>query len=320
MKAIIIGILSALFFSVTFVLNRSMELEGGSWVWSASLRFMFMLPILFVIVGYKRNVKPVILHIKKQPLPWIIWSTVGFGLFYAPLTYATIYGPGWLVAATFQITIIAGSLLVPFLGAKNKVKQHIPIRGIFISFIILTGIFIMQIEHASSVPIISIVLCVIPFIVSAFAYPLGNRKMMQVVNGELNTFQRILGMTIASMPFWIILAVYGIIAYGAPSSGQVLQTFIVAVSSGIIATVLFFYATELVNHDNQKLAAVEATQSGEVVFALFGELLILSAPLPSVISFVGIAFVIVGMILHSVMSALGNKKKMIVSEKVSGEN
>src|SRR5699024_5438438 len=60
MKAILIGILAALFFSVTFILNRSMELEGGSWVWSASFRFMFMLPILFIIVGFKRNVKPVL--------------------------------------------------------------------------------------------------------------------------------------------------------------------------------------------------------------------------------------------------------------------
>lgn len=72
MKAICIGILAALFFSVTFILNRSMELEGGSWVWSASLRFIFMLPILLIIVGYKRNVKPVLYHIKKQPLQWLL--------------------------------------------------------------------------------------------------------------------------------------------------------------------------------------------------------------------------------------------------------
>lgn len=151
----------------------------------------------------------------------------------------------------------------------------------------------------------------IPIIVSAFAYPLGNRKMMQVVNGELNTFQRILGMTIASMPFWILLSVYGITTTDAPSSGQMLQTLIVAISSGVIATVLFFYATELVNHDNHKLAAVEATQSGEVVFALFGELLLLNAPLPSAISFAGMAVVVVGMILHSAASSLGNKKKSL---------
>ncbi len=295
-----------------------MELEGGSWAWSASLRFLFMLPMLFIIVGYQKNIKPVIAHIKKQPVAWTIWSTVGFGLFYAPLTFATIYGPGWLVAATFQITIIAGSLLVPFLSKKKK--QRIPIQSVFISLVILAGVFIMQMEHASSVSITSVILCVIPLIVSAFSYPLGNRKMMQVVNGDLNTFQRIFGMTIASMPFWIVLSIYGLATQGLPSSSQILQTFIVAVSSGIIATVLFFYATELVNHDNQKLAAVEATQSGEVVFALFGELLILNAPLPSPISFTGMALVVVGMILHSVVSAIGQRKKELSHVKVSGNN
>jgi len=317
MKAILIGILAALFFSVTFILNRSMELDGGSWVWSASFRFMFMLPILFIIVGYKRNVKPVLIHMKKQPIAWLLWSTVGFGLFYAPLTFATIYGPGWLVAATFQLTIIAGSLLVPFLS-KGK-RQRIPMQGIFISLIILAGVFIIQFEHATSVSTMGVILSVVPLLVSAFAYPLGNRKMMQIVNGELNTFQRILGMTIASMPFWLLLSIYGIVAHGAPSGSQLLQTLIVAVSSGIIATVLFFYATELVQHDNHKLAGVEATQSGEVVFALFGELLILSTPLPSIISFIGMALVIFGMILHSVVSALGNRKKQLVYRKVSGE-
>ncbi|WP_339228929.1 multidrug resistance efflux transporter family protein [Oceanobacillus sp. FSL K6-2867] len=313
MKAILIGILAALFFSVTFILNRAMELEGGSWVWSATLRFFFMLPILILIVGYQRNIKPLIKHIKARPVSWLIWSTVGFGLFYAPLTFATIYGPGWLVAATFQLTIIAGSLLVPFLN--NKIKQKIPIQSIFISLIILAGVFVMQFEHASSVPLLSVLLCVIPLVISAFAYPLGNRKMMQVVNGELNTFQRILGMTIASLPFWIALSIYGFIAHGIPNSSQIIQTFIVAISSGIIATVLFFYATEMVQQDNEKMAGVEATQSGEVVFALIGEIIILSAPLPSFVSFIGMGLVIIGMILHSIVSALANRKTLEINKK-----
>lgn len=84
MKAILIGILSALLFSVTFILNRSMELEGGSWVWSASLRFFFMLPMLVIIVGYKGNIKPALQHIKAQPITWIFWSTIGFGFFIRP--------------------------------------------------------------------------------------------------------------------------------------------------------------------------------------------------------------------------------------------
>ncbi len=307
MKAIIIGILAAMFFSVTFILNRSMELDGGSWAWSASLRFIFMLPLLLLIVGFRRNIKPVLLHIKQNPSAWFIWSTVGFGLFYAPITFATIYGPGWLVAATFQLTIIAGSFLVPILN-KNK-KQTIPIQSVMISLVILGGVFLMQLEHANAVPLMSVVLCVLPLLISAVAYPLGNRKMMQVVNGELNTFQRILGMTIASMPFCILLSIYGFASHGLPELSQLSQTFIVAIFSGIIATVLFFYATELVQNDTEKLAGVEATQSGEVVFALFGELLLLSAPLPSLVSFIGILLVIVGMILHSLVTVLSNKKQ-----------
>ncbi|MCY8260530.1 multidrug resistance efflux transporter family protein, partial [Bacillus spizizenii] len=50
MKAIVIGILASLFFAVTFILNRAMELSGGSWLWSASLRFIFMVPFLCLIV------------------------------------------------------------------------------------------------------------------------------------------------------------------------------------------------------------------------------------------------------------------------------
>lgn len=197
-------------------------------------------------------------------------------------------------------------------------KQRIPIQSVFISLIILAGVFIMQFEYAGSVPMMDVMLCVVPLVISAFAYPLGNRKMMQLVGGQLNTFQRMLGMTIASMPFWIILSTYGIVVDGAPNSSQVLQTFIVAVSSGIIATALFFFATELVQNDNHKLAGVEATQSGEVVFALFGELLLLSAPLPSSISFIGMGLVITGMILHSVISSLANRKKRLIYRKASG--
>src|SRR5690625_5326045 len=133
-----------------------------------------MLPLLLLIVGFQRNVKPVLTHIAKQPAPWILWSTVGFGLFYAPLTFATVYGPGWLVAATFQLTIIAGSLLVPLLDKKGM----IPLRGILISLLILSCVFIMHVEHASSTPFFSVILIMIPLIISAVAYPDRKRTLL----------------------------------------------------------------------------------------------------------------------------------------------
>src|SRR5690625_166404 len=213
MRPILLGTLGALFFSAAFIFNRSMELEGGSWAWSASLRFFFMLPMLLIIVGIKKNIMPVLIHIRRKPIPWLVWSTVGFGLFYAPLAFGTVYAPGWLVAATFQLNIVAGSLLVPLI---NKENNRIPIQSVIISVIILIGVFTMQLEHATVVPIIGVVLTVIPLIVSSIAYPLGNRKMMQVVKGELNTFQRILGMTISSMPFWIVLGMYALYSHGLP--------------------------------------------------------------------------------------------------------
>lgn len=312
LRPILIGLLAAIFFSFAFIFNRSMELAGGSWIWSASMRFFFMLPLLFLFLAFRKQIKPVLLHIKKQPIAWMIWSTVGFGFFYAPLTFATIYAPGWLVAATFQLNIVAGSLLVPFI---NKQNRKIPIQSVFISLIIIFGIFLMQIEHAENVAIKGVLLSVIPLIVSAISYPLGNRKMMQVVDGELNAVQRVLGMTIASMPFWMILAIFGGFFHGAPTNSQLAQVFIVAVFSGVIATILFFYATDIVRHDNQKLAGVESTSAGEVVFALIGEMLLLGFFFPSIYSIIGLLFVVLGIVLHSILSALLDKRRLKYKKK-----
>jgi len=51
MQIILIGVLAALFFSSTFVLNRAMSLDGGHWVWSAGLRYFWMLGFLFIGLG-----------------------------------------------------------------------------------------------------------------------------------------------------------------------------------------------------------------------------------------------------------------------------
>ncbi|EEL50399.1 MULTISPECIES: DMT family transporter [Bacillus cereus group] len=312
MKAIIAGVLASFFFAFTFILNRAMDLQGGSWIWSASLRYYFMVPLLVIIVLYRGNLKQLLQYMKSNPKEWFVWSIVGFGLFYAPLSFAGAFGPGWLVASTWQITIIAGILLTP-LFATNSLHKKIPMKELMMSGVILLGVLLMQVEHASSLGIRETVLCVVPVIVAAFAYPLGNRKMMQVCKGELDVFQRVLGMTLASLPFWFLLSGYEVATGGLPSSDQVFQCFIVAISSGLIATVLFFFATDLVKDDPQKLATVEATQSGEVLFALLGELIWLSAPFPSSLSWIGMSFVVLGMILHSYVAVVVKKEEKITA-------
>lgn len=324
MRPIIIGIFAAFFFAFTFILNRSMDLAGGSWIWSASLRYFFMVPFLFMIVLARKNWKPLWAEMKNRPGAWFLWSIVGFGLFYAPICFSAAYAPGWLIAATWQITIISGSLLAPLfyetvMTEKGPIhlKGKIPLKGLAMSSIILVGIIFMQFGQAEHLSILEISLGVVPVVVATFAYPLGNRKMMEVCGGRLDVFQRVLGMTLASMPLWIVLSLYGLLTEGLPSSGQTIQSGLVAISSGVFATILFFYATDLVRGDMQKLAAVEATQSMEVLFALAGELILLDSLFPSALSWIGIVLVMAGMVLHSYIS---HKKDTPVIRTSAAEN
>jgi drug/metabolite transporter (DMT)-like permease len=298
-KPMIYGILASFFFSFTFVMNRAMELSGGNWLWSSSLRFIFMCPILLLIVFIRGNLRVLLLDMKKRLWVWMRWSFIGFGLFYAPVCFAAAYGPGWLIAGTWQITIVAGSLLVPLF---NKGREKIPLKGLLMSLIILLGVAIMQIDQAGHLTVKELLLGAVPVIIAAFAYPMGNRKMMEVCEGRLDAYQRVLGMTLASLPLWFFLSFYELIHDGPPSVGQISQSFIVAICSGIIATVLFFSATDMVKGSAHKLAAVEATQAGEIIFTLAGELILLSTSFPSTLSCFGILVVAVGMILHSFIS------------------
>jgi Putative multidrug resistance efflux transporter len=255
-----------------------------------------------------------------KPVPFFIWSVVAFVLFYAPLTYAAAYSPGWLLAGTWQLTIVAGVLLAPLFmisaktnAGEQKIRQKIPAISLCISLIILVGVVLIQIPHAQSVDIRSLWLGIIPVIIAAFAYPLGNRKMMELLSGRLDTFQRVLGMTLMTLPIWIGIAIYALWTVGPPSFEQLTQSFIVAISSGVIATTLFFMATDLARNDQGKLAAVEATQSTELIFAMLGEMILIGIALPGPISLVGIIVIIIGMGLHSFQTALGQKKKQPVT-------
>ncbi len=305
-KPFILGITASFFFAFTFLFNHQMNITGDSWYWSSSLRFLLMLPILFLILAIRRELSDVIRDIRKKPISWLIWSTVGFGIFYAPLCFASTYGASWLVAATWQITIIAGALMTPLFYTEkeaeegiHRIRHKIPIKSLAISSLILLGIFVIQFEEAKKITDRNMLAGVVPVIIAAFAYPLGNRKMIEVCSKKLNTIQRVFGMTLCSMPFWIVISVCGLCRTGIPGGGQIIQSFVVAVFAGIIATLLFFKATDLVSHDVSKLAVIESTQSGEVIFTLLGGIFIFHDRIPTIIGFLGILIVVAGMILNN---------------------
>jgi len=305
--ALALGIAASFFFAFTFVLNRSMDLGGGSWVWSASLRFVYMAPLLAAILLIRGGgrMATVLASVRKNLIAWIVWSTTGFGIFYSGICLASAQGPSWLVAATWQLTIVAGALLTPLFGrlvvtaaGTRRQRQPLPHRQLAFSTLILAGVALVQFGEARNLPRTSALLGLGFVLVAAFAYPLGNRKMMELCGGELDTTQRVFGMTLCSLPFWFLVVAGGLVTKAPLGSGQAFQVLVVALFSGIVATLLFFKATELAFDDLHRLAGIESTQAGELVFTLAGGLLFFGDRSPSALGFLGLALVVAGMVAN----------------------
>jgi drug/metabolite transporter (DMT)-like permease len=302
MRAIGWGLAASFFFAFTFILNRMMQVSGGDWIWSASLRFFWMVPMLLAVVAWQRKLGPVLADLRGRPGPWLVWSTVGFGLFYAPLCYAAASGPAWLVAGTWQLTILAGMALAPLLREPGERSGRVPLSGWAFSGLILLGVLLIQRQQAHQLTARELMAGLVPVCIAAFAFPLGNRAMMRVCASRLDAVQRVLGMTLASLPFWAALSLVGVLRGSFPTSGQLAQTGAVALCSGVIATVLFFAATNTVKDAPRQLAAVEATQAGEVVFSAVGEALVLEKALPAGAALGGLSLVAIGVVLHALCS------------------
>lgn len=295
-KGILLGLLASFFFAFTFLLNRSMHLSGGSWIWSASLRYLFTFPIFALLVWRTSGFSRVHAAIRQAPFQWLLWSTVGFGLFYAPISFAGDHGESWLIAASWQITIVMGLLLSPLF------QKRIAVKNLGAAAVILVGVFLLQVKNIVSLNTASLIGTLPPILIAAVSYPLGNRKMMALCPPEMTTIERVYGMTLCSLPFWVLLADTGLVTVGAPSGSQVIQSLGVAVLSGVIATLLFFRATDLVRHSQRQLAVVESTQSFEVLFTLVGGVLLLHDSAPDVFGWVGVGLIVVGMVLSSIAS------------------
>ncbi|WP_222865379.1 multidrug resistance efflux transporter family protein [Fusobacterium hominis] len=56
-----------------------------------------MCPILFIILISKKQVQEGLVSIIKYPKEWLFCSTIGFGLFYLPLCFASTFVQGWLL-------------------------------------------------------------------------------------------------------------------------------------------------------------------------------------------------------------------------------
>ncbi len=299
---IFMGLLSGLFFSSSFILNRMMSLDGGHWVWSAGLRYAFMILLLALLIslfkglGTLKGLFPVFFRNWKF---WTLSGSIGFGGFYSLLCFAADYSPGWVIAATWQLTIIATLFVLMGFGRSFPKKIWV------FSLIVFAGVLMINLNHARMTSVKELLMGAIPVLLAAFCYPIGNQLVWEAThkNSSLpriddplvaNPFHKVFLMSLGSVPFWILLI--ALVGPGPPSEGQMIHTFLVAVFSGVLATSLFLSARNKSTSPSE-LAAVDATQSSEVIFALIGEIIILNSPFPDLVSITGMVLVFFGLAL-----------------------
>lgn len=281
-----------------------MSLEGGHWVWSASLRYFWMvlfLTVWLIATGKTRLGIDALKLFRKHLVFWVTAGSIGFGVFYALITFSSVHTPGWVVAATWQLTILATPFVLLGFG------RRVPLRAIVLTTVIFAGVVLVNIEQASVASWSQTLWGALPVVVAAFAYPFGNQLVWEARQGGKSwlptldspamddSICRVLMLTIGSMPLWGILI--AVTSPPPPTSGQIVQTAIVAVCSGVIATSLFLYARHRAKTPSE-LAAADCTQSMEVVFSLAGEAFLLGHVIPGTLGWFGIALTMLGLILY----------------------
>jgi drug/metabolite transporter (DMT)-like permease len=304
--AVGLALCSALFFTLTYVLNRSLVAGGGHWAWAVILRYLLTLPMLAVVLPFQGGLGELPGELRRHARPWLLWSGVGFVLFGVPLTWAASSGPSWLIAGSFQTTVLAGPLLAPLIYRDERAR--LAWRTLAIGALIVAGVFALQWGHARGQLHAGDWLAIGAVVLSAFAYPLGNRKLLLHLEhgaARINAVQRVFGMTLCSWPLWLLFGVIAWFTVGPPSLRDALLAGGVALSSGTIATILFFRATDMVRSEPTALAAVEAMQAAELLFATVLGVLFLGEAWPRGYALFGALAIIVGIALFGWVSGRG---------------
>ncbi|WP_419764680.1 MAG: multidrug resistance efflux transporter family protein [Arcobacter sp.] len=199
-----------------------MSVSGGHCLWSATLRYFFMIIFLVLVLIFQGGIQRVIDVCKLYLSNYIFWTisgTVGFGFFYALICFSADFSPGWVIAATWQFTVVATLFVLIFFGKKFPKKIW------FFSIIIFIGVCLVNLAH-------------------------------------METFD------------------------------------LKALFSGVFATSIFLYTRNIAKNSNE-LAAVDATQATEVVFALIGGMIFLGTGSLNLIAIVGLVLIMAGLFLFT---------------------
>jgi drug/metabolite transporter (DMT)-like permease len=193
-------------------------------------------------------------------------------------------------------------LLAPLI--YDDARSRLPRGALALGVLIVAGVAAMQLGHFNGKLDRDAWLALASVTISSFLYPLGNRKILLHLErtGEtLNATQRVFGMTLASQPFWIVVAIYAGSVAGVPPWSQIALAAGVALFAGTIATILFFHATALVQEDASALGAVEAMQAAEILFSTVLGVALLGEAAPHGIALGGALVVALGIVALGVL-------------------
>lgn len=301
--------MAAVLFSVTFTLNRAVSLSGGHWVWNAVLRYVDAAVLLALWTVGRHGVTHLIAILRafrRQLGFWLLSGGIGVGVFYTGICYAADHAAGWIVAASWQLTILATPITLLAFGSR------VPFRGLAFCGVIVLGILILNAQRiGDGVTAAQILTGILPVMVAAFAYPFGNQMVNRMRHSKredaallADPVAAVLLLTLGALPFFAALVL--VTMPPPPAFNQVLSTAMIAVLAGGIATPLFLYARNL-SSDPLRIAAVDATQAAEVGFALCGEVMVLGAAWPGPAGWIGLSAVMGGLVGFMLQGASSRK-------------
>ena len=185
-RLILITLIASAFFSSTYILNELMSNSGGHWFWSASLRYLFTLIILTVIIALQnggKRIEQLWVIFKEHWGFWTVTGSIGFGIFYAGLCYAADHVSGWVVAATFMFTVVASLIVLIAFGHRFDKKF------VLYAILVLIGVILVNVSEALSassnslmidIPLSTVLLYgALPCIIASFSYPIGSQLVWQ---------------------------------------------------------------------------------------------------------------------------------------------
>ena len=269
---------------------------------------------------------------------WCVTGGIGLGT-YGLLAFAADYAQGWVLAATYLFTVVASLVVLSFFGQSFQKKVIVYSVIVFIGVVLANvGEGLRHSTSQGTNWHALLLFGALPAFIAIFRFPFGNQliwqagqpkgdsthhtdaiskaannetskltselatskllqKVPQVTSPLLsNPLHKVWLMSLGSLPIWLVLGI--MVQPPAPSVSQMTISFLVALMAGVLGTTTFLHARSLAKQP-QQLAAVDATQGSEIIFALLGGMLLLHTPMPSGLSFVGIALVIIGLVLFA---------------------